>query len=327
MARLTRAQRRKQALAVLAEVLDGIQHLPRPVMGKLAPILAQAQAELENDLKFWLAKQPTGATFTAQRYRNALIAIRRSMETIKGIEPALMDGLRVGSNLAGNLATAHLEKELVRFGDIFEGTIQPVSLDTAAIIASEETLLIKRFKSSARRYTGDVRRHMIRELAVSRARSETIDELTGRLARNVPTRFTQMRGWGERLARTETMNAYNVMHHQGLEVAHEEDPGVLMRWDASFDFRRCPLCASLDGATVAVDKRFTARWTQKLSGGRSRGRRMTLQRPPAHPNCRCVLVPWRRDWEELDRPTTPAKPGKPSGATVRKMKKEKGLST
>ena len=74
-----------------------------------------------------------------------------------------------------------------------------------------------------------------------------------------------------------------------------------MRWDASFDGRRCPACADLDGRIVEISGEFKARW--KTAGGKSR--QTTVERPPLHPNCRCVLVPWMDDWPDSDWDTEP----------------------
>ncbi len=305
MAQLSLKQRRQQAHATLQEIIQSIEGLDRPVLQKVAPILAQAQHELEADLRKWLAKQNGSEMFTTQRYRNALRSVRRSMETIKKVEPTMMEGLRIGSNHAGLLSTHNLEEELVRLGNIFEGTIQPIPVEAGSIIAKGDTLLIDRFKSSAKRYAGDTRKTVIRELAVSRFRGETIDELTVRLQKNVPIAWTRTRHNAERLARTETMNAYNVYHREGLFEAAADDSTLVQRWDASYDRRRCPICASLDGKLIPIERgaEYTARW--ELRSGKTAS--LKTEQPPVHPNCRCVLTPWRQEWEEFARPGTPPK--------------------
>jgi hypothetical protein len=79
----------------------------------------------------------------------------------------------------------------------------------------------------------------------------------------------------------------------------------MMRWDASYDRRRCPICASLDGTLIPTKRgeKFMAKW----EGAKGKNFSAKYQQPPAHPNCRCVLTPWREEWEEFARPGTPPK--------------------
>lgn len=75
----------------------------------------------------------------------------------------------------------------------------------------------------------------------------------------------------ETIARTETTAAFN----HGLQAAwHDEDEVIGYQWLAILDHRTCPLCASRD--RMIILKKNPA-----------------LQRmiPPAHVNCRCILVP------------------------------------
>jgi hypothetical protein len=281
----------------------------------MAPVLLQAQRELEGQLRMWLLRENGEARFTTQRYRNALLAVRRAAGALRALDHNTAAALWTGAEGAGRLATAHLEKELLQFGAIFEGTIQPVSIDAAAVIARGEDLLVDRFDASSRLYAGSVRTTVVQELAVSRVKGETIFELTARLDRRLPHVFMGQRNAAERLARTETMQAYNVVHHQGLLEISKDDPDIIARWDGSFDGRRCPACGSLDGETkdVAKGEVFTAKWVAGRKGHRHLTTR-SVEHPPLHPNCRCVLTPWRADWPDFARPRAPAAEGTRIGA-------------
>lgn len=285
--------------SMLRGLVSHVEYLPGPTLRRLAPLLGQAQGELEKDLRSWLAGLDGSERFTTQRYRQLLLQIRRSLETIRRITPEMVEGLRIGSNTAGILATQHLEQEVIRMSSLFTGSINMVSLDTAAILADSENLLLHRIKRSAARYTGDIPKEISRELAVGRLRGETLDELARRLERNIPHIFSKARRKAALVARTETMHAYNAHHKAGLEELLEEDDGYRMMWDSTLDYRRCPQCASLDNAVIQIgDKRFKAEW----NSGRPKARRKhktTHRHPPAHPNCRCILVPWHVDWKKL----------------------------
>lgn len=289
--------KRRDFEAVLDSLISRVEGMETSAVQKVLPVLSQAQKELEKDLKRWKAGEDGDAKFTTQRYRNALVNIRNTLETLKRTEPALMEGLRIGSRTAGQLATDLLEEELVSLGYHFDGTIQPMNIDVAAAMADEDKLLITRFKSSAKKYSGDVRKRLVQELAVSKIRGETINEMTERLEKSLPKVFEGMRNSARRVARTETMNAYNSYHLKGIDAVHEIDPEIQKRWDSKLDWRRCPHCESLDGKAVAPDTNFKADWETRNAAGKVRKHNATHEKPPAHPNCRCVVVAWRSDWE------------------------------
>lgn len=303
--------KRRQIFAVLEETARSVQRLHEPALRKMLPVLRQAHEELEDQLRRWLSRENGESAFTTQRYRNAITHVRHAMATIKRSAPEIEDALWESADIAGRLSTSNIVRELEAFGRIFEGTIQPVNLDAAAVIAQGEKVLWKQFESSARRYAGSIGEGLIQELAVSRAKSETIFEVTNRLQRRMPAIFAGDRWKAERLARTEVMNAYAETHLQGLKEIQEDDPEIVARWDASFDRRRCPACASLDGQVrdVANGEKFVAEWISKRKVGVRRHRKI-VEKPPLHPACRCVVTTWRSTWAMVARKTAalPAPP-------------------
>jgi hypothetical protein len=298
----SRADKHKQIAAVFDEMNRSVDYLKVPTLTKMLPILGQAHQELERDVRSWLARAGGDTRFTTQRYRSALLAVRQAGERVaKRLGPTVAEALWAGAERAGPLATANLMGQLETFGKIFEGTIQPVSLDAAAAIAEGDSLLWPQFKSSAARYAGSIGESLQQELAVSRVRGESMSELTDRLDRRMPEAFQSNRANAWRLARTETLSAYNTYHAEGLRQINEDDAEIVARWDGSVDGRRCPMCASLDGkvANTAAGEKFHARWTtRRKRGGIEVEHHEDFDKPPAHPNCRCVLTPWNKRWEE-----------------------------
>ena len=71
------------------------------------------------------------------------------------------------------------------------------------------------------------------------------------------------------IARTAVMSLAQESHNQFWDANSEVIEG--WRWDASFDYRVCPVCAPLHGKRVRV--------------------RSELDNPPIHPNCRCMVLP------------------------------------
>lgn len=299
---------RQRVERVLEEVAASLEGLERPVLRKVFPVLEQAQREIVRDLRLWRERHRGADTFTAARYQNALASIRKGFDLLEEsgviIEATLKSEfpLRVAP-----LSAKNFRREWERLGSIFEGTVQPIPLQEAAIIAEGKKLLWPQFESSAEKYAARIGERTQFHLAVSRARAETIDELTNRLERHLPDVFRGNRWDAERLARTESVNAYNSAHHIAVEQAHEEDPTIRERWDATYDFRRCPMCASLDGQVIDTVKgeKYIARWTTwSKKNGLIRHMRV-IERAPAHPNCRCSVSIWKEAWAKYARTQDP----------------------
>ena len=315
---------RAQVFAVLDQTVHSIQHIDKPALRAMMPVLLKAQAEVQHSLRLWLARDGGATTFTAQRYRNAIIVLNRALASARQMEPVTAEALKHSYKTIGPLALRNLQHEWKTFSTIFEGTAMPLALDEAAVIANGKSLLWPQFESSAERYAGSIGERTKLELAVSRAKSETMDELTNRLQKNLPDIFdgerwaaerlartesmsayattTEGERWdAERLARTESMASYSTTSAEGIGAAKEDDPELVMRWDSSIDFRRCAACASLDGKTVEPGEMFHAEWYSHSKKGGMRFHSMDVDKSPLHPCCRCVVVPWRESWAKYSR--------------------------
>lgn len=79
------------------------------------------------------------------------------------------------------------------------------------------------------------------------------------------------------IARTEIQIAQNEGRYEGWKQASEAgyvDPSSTKTWIIARDERTCPICLELDGETVP--------WNGIFSNG--------MERPVAHPNCRCTMI-------------------------------------
>jgi HK97 family phage portal protein len=79
----------------------------------------------------------------------------------------------------------------------------------------------------------------------------------------------------ERIARTEVMRAEN----RGTLEAWRQQGVKSKQWMTFEDDRTCEICRDLDGTAIPADGDF---FQSDFAGGSS---------PPAHPNCRCRMVP------------------------------------
>jgi SPP1 gp7 family putative phage head morphogenesis protein len=299
----TKAQKRQVAKA-MSIIAHEAGRLPDAEVRALAPVLAMARQELARGLAAWLRKTKGTQRFTAQRYRVAMLALEHALDQVRGrLDASMLASLGNAIDPAGSMAVRHLADQVAMLGPVFGMSVRPPNIERAAVLATGRRALIPRFQTSAARYAGAVRSDIMRQLSLGVVQGETFDEMTTRMARSGGPRgvvflrgmpgqpgarseviaeglFARYRHWGERVVRTEVMGTYNHMHHTALVKANRSDPGYMQRWDASADHRVCSVCRGLDGVIAALGKSFGQGY----------------KRPPGHPNCRCVLTPWRKEW-------------------------------
>jgi SPP1 gp7 family putative phage head morphogenesis protein len=292
--------------AILDGIAEEVAGLDPVALRAIAPILVEAEREVQRDLAKWLATVKGADRFTAYELRRVLAQLREALEKIRQVDPALYAALRRTSNVAGALATRHVTDSLSQLSTIYGSSLSPVALNTAAIIAKGDRMLIPRHVSSAERYAGLVGRDIRHQLALGMVRGETIDQMTVRLMRLGGPKglvyvrgaardpgaisefiseglFTRYRSWAERVARTETLNAYNVQADIGIKAAEDAaGVGLQRAWNAALDRRVCLDCRDMDGRTAPIGQPFP--------GG--------CMAPPLHPNCRCSVVAWHPDWRD-----------------------------
>lgn len=113
---------------------------------------------------------------------------------------------------------------------------------------------------------------------------ENLSKLRKRV-RDIYENATKVRA--ERIARTESIAASN----EGALEAYRQSPLVTGKeWSANFG--ACPICQSLDGKIVEIEKNFADKGATLESGdSKFVVSYEHLVHPPLHPNCRCALLP------------------------------------
>lgn len=303
-------RRRQIVQSLIAANVSELDELPTRKLLALQPALEHARRTLAEELRDWMANVPEGELrWTAQHRRNVLVRVEaamRRLDHLRTVRAGLEDALQSGRREVAGMSLRHLQEELATFGQIFEGSIQPVNFDLAADLELGDQQLIPRYRTSAARYATNIRADIRRTLSLAVLRKETFHQTTSRLVKTGGPRglvalrgivgepgayaewiseglFRRYRYWAERIVRTELIHAYNAQHEAGIREAHDQDPTYRKRWDAALDRRVCAICRGLDGQIVGVDEAF--------SGG--------VRHAPAHPNCRCTVVPWKLDWPEF----------------------------
>lgn len=293
----TIAAREREVKSLLTTINDEVDKLPLGTMRRLAPVLREAEKELERDLVSWMGRLDGSERFTAQQMRVALVQVRRALRAVEKAVPALRKGLRGGAAKAAALAQAHLQREAAFFSVRFGKSLNPIPLLEAGKVIDKT--LLDRFEASIRRWPANVRADIRKKLAISLLKYETVEQmqrrLVGRSAKYLTGRTPEEKArvvsrvlWSRaeadarRIVRTEVINAYNATKMDMIDELSREDPKWGKRWDAALDGRTCPNCRALDHVIVPNGKPFPG----------------NVDAPPLHPNCRCAVVAWHFDWEE-----------------------------
>ena len=98
--------------------------------------------------------------------------------------------------------------------------------------------------------------------------------------------FQRKRYWAERIVRTETAHAYNSASLEGLFVERDDFPDLGKKILATFDDR------------TAYDSIAVHGQIRKLEDDFEDGAGRHYLRPPARPNDRETVIPWRMPWSE-----------------------------
>ena len=303
---------------ILQQNARKIAELGDPEMRSILAVLREARDDTARGLRDWLKKVPADERdekYTIHKHRALLGELDDAIETIRNkLGPATRRDLKAETGMAIDLATGQIRKLVDAGQKKFQDSVEPLRVDLAKVVLRTNKMLIHRHENSARRYAGDVGNIVQKQIAIGLIKGESVDQMVRRLTGKLEKHFDRMsdseraaaaadrlhemsRYQAERLVRTELIHAANVAHIEQLKDVEEDrqeraredgekpsdddDDRWQKKWDASVD-TACDVCEDLDGEIVDVDDVFS-------SGDDG---------PPAHPNCRCAVVPWRADWED-----------------------------
>jgi SPP1 gp7 family putative phage head morphogenesis protein len=264
---------------MIGDTYAQLDALPMAIRIKMRPLILQAEAEVRTDLVAWMKEGGT-ARFTGAQHRAAVARLGRARKTLQRGGEMLAPALKAAHGKITGIVLTEFEREVAILTTRF-GLTAP-TFDTAAVFLRERGPLFTRYEKSARRYAGATGDRLTAELAKARLRGQSVFETANRIEKALPAVFGGARYRVERLARTEIQHAYNTLHYEQISKWSKEpgNEGMKLRWDAALDMRTCAICRDLNGQTAEPDKDFP--------GG--------YRRPPAHPQCRCTVTPWRDGW-------------------------------
>lgn len=199
---------------------------------------------------------------------------------VKDLKEELGQSLRTGVTIS----VKDIIEEIEKLNAGIRGGQVDLNIRAAAVLSRSEKLLVTQYDASTARYGEELRGRMARVLSDAAVRNQSIDTVTRRLAGTKGLIRTEE--WKvERIARTEFLNGYNTGRLQTIHDAKKVLPDLKKRWDATLDKRTSDICQDLHGKVVGVDQDF------EFDG-------IKIQAPPAHPNCRSAVIPYRDAWED-----------------------------
>ena len=194
----------------------------------------------------------------------------------------------------------------------FTGMTRPLALDSQhmqdEVVRGTGSSLLRKHQASLNRYgkamVGDFERVLRVAQIEGLDQHQTVSRLVsagklgGHSARSLhakepgffpePTGYVKRRYWAERIVRTESAYAYNAAALQSMNVARQTDfPDMQKKILATFDQRTAPDSVAVHGQVRKLEEMFVD------GAGRH------YLHPPARPNDRETVIPWRPHWEEL----------------------------
>lgn len=279
-------------------------------LGGTLGILKEADADLSKRLHGLVKKQGTkDLKFTeaqALAYRQQIRLTQKYMdERLLGHTHA--QALKAIG--AGTKSTVRLMKKLEKQ---FTGISKPLQLDSQAmqdsIVRGTGASLLRQHQASVGRYSTAMIQDFERVMRVGALEGLSQHQVISRLVSQgelgginaqklhetepgyfpAPTGYVVRRYWAERIVRTETAYALNAANASTIATAKVTDfPDMQKKILAHFDTRTAPDSIAVHGQIRPVEGLFAD------GAGRN------YKHPPARPNDREVVIPWRPHWSEL----------------------------
>lgn len=280
-------------------------------VGTLPALLSEADAQLSAKLHGIVDK--AGGPEARFSEANALL-MRKQIQLVQEYTNKRLLGL---THAQAKLAIAQSVKDTSALAGMLEkrftGIAKPLALDVQAmqdrVVRGTGASLLQQHKTSVNRYgaamIGDFERQL--RLGILQGLSNhdivsrlvSVGQLGGVNAKKLhakdpayfpkPTSYTARRYWAERIVRTEKAYAYNAAALQSMHTIRDTDfPDVQKKILAHFDNRTAEDSIAVHGQVRKLEELF-----------RDGAGRMYLH-PPARPNDRETVVPWRPHWADTE---------------------------
>jgi len=227
-------------------------------------------------------------TFTEQQLNITLVQVQAAIASITRI---LKGEMAEASSILGIRGIRDLVSEIERFQRKFEGSIQPLNLDTILIALDAKNFLINKYEASLDAYGADLRSDITTRIVSTLASRDTNQRTVARLRSDVGQFFLGEEWKLNRIVRTEMHNIYNFSKLKAMQRAQETLPDLKKSLMHPIDDRTGEDSKKLAKENPIVDMDKPFRFTFK-------GKVREFMFPPDRPNDRSILVPFRREWDK-----------------------------
>lgn len=285
--------------------------------GTTLAILKEADAQLSAKLEAIANKAGAKETFTEA----SAVVYRKQIQVVTQYLEARMNG---HTDAQARKAIAVAVKDTVTVAKALEkkftGLTRPLALESQQMqdeaVRGTGASLLRKHQSSWKRYGATMVADFERTMRAGALSGLTHEQMVSRLvsagkmggvhARGLhanepgyfpePTSYVRKRYWAERIVRTETANAHNAGALQAMNITRNtEFPDLCKKILAVFDTRTAPDSVAVHGQIRKLEEMFVD------GAGRH------YLHPPARPNDRETIIPWRPHWEN-NATTQPAPP-------------------
>lgn len=312
------------ALASARELLEGTRrdveaisslgsNRTNAVARELESELLEAQRNLARRLRSEAARYGgSTARFTGASAKSYERQIELSLQYLQARMVGLTEAQATAAIASSMTQTVRLMEGLEQR---FTGIHRPLRLRQAdrmrSAVRGAQSTLLRHIPTSVDRYGRNMIGQFERIMRVGLVQGSTLDEMTAALTgHGGPTGMVSMRAtvtpsgvlrleeadipeglfvrhryWAERIVRTEVIRSYNGARLEGMRAIQEEDfPDLQKKIVAILDRRTAADSIAVDGQIRGIDEMF-----EDGAG------RLYLY-PPARPNDRETVIPWRPHW-------------------------------
>jgi len=286
----------------------------RAAARELLQTLVDADQEMLRRLNWWIRDRGNGG---AVRFSEAsLVAYRAQIAPLIRLVQDRLEGITNEVSLrAARVSVGRQSRLFGQLEEAFTGVVRPLRVDETMIMRTRPSLLA-RHATSVDRYGSAMITRLEQSMAQGMAEGISQFEQVGRLTRMGGPRgmvsmravevqpgmvvriseelipeglFVRHRNWAWRIVRTETAEAQNMVNLDGIEGGRQDFPDMSKKILAMMDNRTAADSIAVHGQIRKTDENFVD------GAGRH------YLRPPARPNDRETIIPWRAHWSETPR--------------------------
>lgn len=259
----------------------GVRRFASGEVKKILSLLEKADRELVEKLRKRLIKLGHVTDFTSMRYTKLIESIRKNRaKAMKALRQELTPDLVEFGRLETGFETRALEAAIPI--EIEFATVEVAKIREIALRRPFQGRLLKDWYATLQQ--ADQKR--LREsIQLGMTQGESVPTMMQRIAGTRANRFRDgVLSITRREAETVVRTAVNHVSNRAREAVFDENSDVIraLRWTSTLDGRTSAICRARDGQMAVTE------------GNSLREGELALQppgaRPPAHPNCRSVVV-------------------------------------